>query len=76
MRSNKGSQIGFLKDKSRLIVATSREKCAFYIIGNAKFLEERSPVLWKVYVLYVEYCYRHISLAMSACVYVCMYMCL
>ena len=49
MRSNKRNLLGFLKEKNRLVVGTSREKCAFYIVGNAKFLEENSPVLWKVF---------------------------
>ena len=40
--------LGFLREKNRLVVGTSREKRAFYIIGNAKFLEASSPFLWKV----------------------------
>jgi len=48
VRSNRKEQIGFLKEKSRLVVGTSRQKSGLYIIGNAKFLKENSPVLWKV----------------------------
>ena len=38
------------------MVGTSREKCAFYIIGNAEFLGKNSPFLWKVHKLSAMSC--------------------
>ena len=48
MRSNRKKQIGFLKEKNRLVVGTSRQKRGLYIVGNAEFLKETSSFLWKV----------------------------
>ena len=48
VRSNSKKQIGFLKEKNRLVVGTSRQKRGLYIIGNAEFLKETSTFLWKV----------------------------
>jgi len=50
VRSNHKKQIGFLKEKNRLVVGTSRQKCGLYIIGNAKFLKETSTYLWKPFI--------------------------
>jgi len=47
VRSNRKQQIGFLRERNRLVVGTSRQKRGLYIIGNAKFLKEAS-FLWKV----------------------------
>ncbi len=48
VRSNTRKKIGFLSEKNRLVVGTSRQKRALYIIGDAKFLTDNSPVVWKV----------------------------
>ena len=48
VRSNKSGIIGFLSKTNRLVVGTSRQRCALYIVGNHIFLEKSSPVLWKV----------------------------
>ena len=48
VRSNRKKQIGFLKEKNRLVVGTSRQKRGLYIVGNAEFLKEASTFLWKV----------------------------
>ena len=48
VRSNKSGIIGFLSKTNRLVVGTSRQRCALYIVGNHVFLEKSSPVLWKV----------------------------
>ena len=48
VRSNRKKQIGFLKEKNRLVVGTSRQKRGLYIVGNAEFLNETSTFLWKV----------------------------
>ena len=48
VRSNTKGKIGFLSKDNRLVVGTSRQKCALYIVGNHKFLEKGSPRLWKV----------------------------
>ena len=49
VRSNRKRQIGFLKERNRLVVGTSRQKRGLYIIGNAEFLKQASPIVWKVY---------------------------
>ena len=48
VRSNTKGKIGFLSKDNRLVVGTSRQKCALYIVGNHNFLEKSSPRLWKV----------------------------
>ena len=48
VRSNTKGKIGFLSEDNRLVVGTSRQQCALYIVGNHNFLEKSSPRLWKV----------------------------
>ena len=48
VRSNSSGKIGFLSRENRLVVGSSRQKSALYIVGNHTFLEKSSPLLWKV----------------------------
>ncbi len=46
VRSNADNTIGFLRSSNRVCVALSRAKMGFYCIGNAKLLQDNSP-LWR-----------------------------
>ena len=48
VRNNSSGKIGFLSRHNRLVVGTTRQKRALYIVGNHTFLEKSSPILWKV----------------------------
>lgn len=48
MRGNKKNQVGFLQERSRQVVAVSRQKCGLYIVGCTTFLHSASPKVWKV----------------------------
>ena len=47
MRGNNKNQVGFLKERSRQVVAVSRQKCGLYIVGHT-FLRSASPNVWGV----------------------------
>lgn len=45
VRGNNKNQVGFLKERSRQVVAVSRQKCGLYIVGHT-FLRSASPNVW------------------------------
>ena len=53
VRSNTRGKIGFLKEKNRLVVGTSRQKRGLYIIGDVDFLKLNSQIVWKVSIFVV-----------------------
>ena len=64
VRSNPKGKIRFLKERNRLVVGSSRQKSALYIVGNCSFLKKNSPVVWKVGTIHAcsdEYlcCFYH-----------------
>lgn len=48
VRHNRSKKLGITADNHRLVVATSRQKRALYIVGNAAFLKDASSYCWKV----------------------------
>ena len=48
VRHNYNKTLGITGDRHRMVVATSRQQRALYIVGNAAFFEEASPRCWRV----------------------------